>query len=206
MKKFYVVLIALTGLLVTFTSCNKRKTYAELLSEERDAIEKFIRDSNLVILNEFPTNGIFQRKQFYKDPNSGVYFNIIDRGDVELDAQGKIVESSRAKLGEAVYVRYNGMILFKNDTVKYNNMNPVSYPFGESFKFYGLPTAMNISSLYGSDSGNSTTPAWVIPLQYVGHNGRVKMIVPFNFASNAIKSEFVPVYYDMVLYRLESKK
>ena len=192
-------MLSLIGLMAISSSCNKTKTYAEYLSGEKDAIEDFIRDSGIVVLKSFPSDGKFKPKEFYKDEASGVYFNVIERGDVTLDAQGNLDNASKVAAGEEVYVRYEGMLYFSNDTVRYSNMNPVTNPMPDSFIYRTTATTLNISSYY-----SETTAGWTIPLKYVGHNGRVKMIIPFLFGWSYDRSNgrFVPVYYDQVIFRL----
>ncbi|MDR1518505.1 MAG: DUF4827 domain-containing protein [Dysgonamonadaceae bacterium] len=199
-KKIGIMTLSLIALMAISSSCNKTKTYAQLLAEEKDAIEDLRRDSGFVFLKQFPADGKFSPKEFYKDEDSGVYFNIIDRGDVSLDAKGNLDEASKVAVGEEVYVRYSGLVYFKGDTIRYSNTG-ASFP--DEFKYYGTASQLNISSYYSSTYGNATTPGWTIPLKYVGHNGRVKMIIPFNFGdASYAQSSYQPAYYHLVKYRL----
>ncbi|MDR1743667.1 MAG: DUF4827 domain-containing protein [Dysgonamonadaceae bacterium] len=199
-KKISLLMLSIVSLTVLNSSCNKTKTYAEYLAEEKDAIKELLKDSDFVVLNRFPTDGKFKANEFFKDDDSGVYFNIIDRGDVTLDSDGNLDAASAVAIGEEVYVRYSGLIYFKNDTTKYSNML-VSFP--EEFKYYGTATTLNMSTYYSSTYGNATTPGWTIPLKYVGHNGQVKMIIPFNFGdADYAQAYYEPAYYNLVKYRL----
>lgn len=202
MKKFCVVFFSLVGLVILATSCNDTKTYAQYLKEERNAIKDLLRDSNFVVLNEFPKNGVFAANEFYLDEASGVYFNVISRGDVTLDSNGDLDESSKVQTNEKVYVRYKGLSYFSvdSDTTKYNNMDAGNNVFADSFTYYGVATTANLSSYY-----SETSAGWTIPLDYVGHNARVKMIIPFNFgwSYDRSSSRYVPALYDLVIFRLE---
>lgn len=190
-KKTYCIIFCLLGLALVGTSCNKRKTYAELLKDETRAIEKFILENKLVILDEFPENLVFKPNEFYRDPATGVYFNIIVPGDT----------AHKVKIREEVYVRFSGLRYFtsSNDTTEYSNDNPITNPFPETFIYRG---AVNVSnrSLY-----SGTTPGWVVPLTYIGHTGVVKMIVPFNMGSSSDQQSYSTTYYGNVKYRFESQ-
>ena len=191
MKKTHYIIFCLLGLALVSTSCNKRKTYAEILKDETRAIEKFILENKLVVLDEFPTSLVFKTNEFYRDPATGVYFNIIERGDT----------ANKVKEGEEVYVRFSGLRYFtsSNDTTEYSNLDPIRSPFPESLTYRGPVTVMN-RSLY-----SGTTPGWAVPLTYVGHAGRVKMIIPFNMGSQSDQQSYSTTYYDNVQYRFESQ-
>ena len=191
MKKTHYIILCLLGLALVSTSCNKRRTYAEILKDETRAIEKFILENKLVVLDEFPTSLVFKTNEFYRDPATGVYFNIIEPGDT----------ASKVKEGEEVYVRFIGLRYFtsSNDTTEYSNLDPIRSPFPESLTYRGPVTVMN-RSLY-----SGTTPGWAVPLTYVGHAGRVKMIIPFNMGSQSDQQSYSTTYYDNVQYRFESQ-
>lgn len=179
-----IVLILVSILTLTITSCNNRKTYAEYLKDERKAIDLFIAKNNLTILKNFPADTIFHENEFYKDPSTGVYFNIIDRGD-----------TSKLQWREKVYIRFKGLHYFATeDTVLYSNESS-TYP--EQLEYIGPVTSLT--------QGNYDTPGWAVPLPYVGHTGRVKLIIPFEMGSSYDQSAYTPTYYDQVTYRFENQ-
>ncbi len=187
MKKSTYIILSLIALTILGSSCNKRKTYADLLKEENKAIDKFIAKNKLVILDAFPKNGTFKEKEFYRDPATGVYYSIVEVGDT--------INTKKAKDGSEVHVRFKGLKYFsKNDSIEYNNYDPIRSPFPESFTYRGPVTMLN-RSLY-----SSTTAGWAVPLQHVGRNGKVRMIVPFNMGSQGDQQAYTPTYYDIVQY------
>lgn len=191
MKRVNYIIISLIGLILMTASCNKRKTYAELLKDESKAIDKFISKNKLVILKEFPKNGQFTDKEFYKDPATGVYYNIVETGDTT---------NYKLKLGDEVHVRFRGLKYFStsNDSTEYENMDPIRSPWPETLIYRG-PANVETMSLY-----STTTAGWVVPLSHIGHNGRVKMIIPFTWGSQSDQAAYTPTYYDVVTYRLDS--
>lgn len=185
MKKSFYIILSLVFIAALSSSCNKRKTYADLLKEENRAIDKFIAKNKLTILDAFPKNGAFKEHEFYRDPATGVYFNIIQVGDT--------INTEKAKEGSEVHVRFKGLKYFsKNDSIEYNNYDPIMSPWPETFVYRGLVTIAN-RSLYA-------TPGWAVPLQYVGRKGKVKLIVPFNMGSSTDQQGYTPTYYDSLEY------
>lgn len=191
MKKTRYIVLFLLGFMLIGVSCNKRKTYAEILKDENKAIEKFISQNKLVILDEFPANSTFKPNEFYRDPATGVYYNIIDKGDEST--------VDKVKEGEEIYVRFSGLRYFasKNDTIEYSNNDPIRSPFPETIIYRGPVTVRN-RSLY-------STPGWAVPLPRIGHTGKVKLIVPFNMGSQSDQQSYSTTYYENVTYRFESQ-
>jgi hypothetical protein len=193
MKKTRYIIFFLLGLMIVSASCNKRKTYAELLKDENKAIDKFITQNKLVILENFPANSVFKSNEFYRDPATGVYYNIIELGDT--------TNTNMAKIGVVIYVRFSGLRYFRSekDSTEYSNNDPIRSPFPETFIYRGPVTVSN-RSLY-----SGTTPGWAVPLTRIGHAGKVKLIVPFNMGSASDQQSYSTTYYDKVEYRFESQ-
>ncbi|HCC86294.1 MAG TPA: hypothetical protein DEQ06_06900 [Porphyromonadaceae bacterium] len=183
MNKTDLIITALLGMLLIFPSCENQKTYADYLNDEAKAIELFIAQQQLTILDEYPTDGKFREKEFYKDPSTEVYYHVISYGDT----------TEKLSLGEKVYIRFSGLHYFmSNDTTRYANL---VYP--SEIKYFG-PVNSYTKSYYSN-------PGWMLPLEHVGHNGEVKMIIPFNMGSSYDRSQYQPSYYDWVEYRFENR-
>lgn len=190
MKKNYYLFLLIVISSVALISCQKRQpSYAERLKDEIKIIDKFIIQNGIKVLDEFPEDSTFESNEFYKDPLTGVYINIIDKGG-----------DRKAKYGEEIYIRFDGyrIISAENDTVTYSTMqaeNP------SALVYRGVVTLENKDALY-----SSTTPAWVVPLSFIGHLGRAKMIVPFNMGAQAERLNYHTTYYDLVTYNFEDHK
>lgn len=190
MKLFNSILLTLIGLLILTTSCNKQKSYADRLKDERKAIDRLITERDFNILTSFPSNGEFGDNDFYKDPSTGVYFNIIDYGDAIYGDSTTI-----AQFREKVFIRFEGLHYFMSkDTTRYTNYHSVS---PEELEYVGPVSSMTRNSY--------TNAGWAVPLSYVGHRGKVKMIIPFEVGSTYDQNEFQPTYYDLVEYRFSTK-
>ena len=186
MKKINHILFALIALSAFFASCNRPMTFAEHLRAEQRAIARFISENNFTILDRFPSDTIFRPNEFFKDQATGVYFNIVCRGDL----------SDRIALGRELYVRFRGLNYFMipGDTLLHSNdraHDPIE------MVFRGAVTMQN-RGLY--DMG---VPAFIVPLQHIGHNGTVRMIVPFSMGFAGDRSRFQPAFFEEVDFRFE---
>lgn len=175
MNKIIYSILLIVAVSILAASCNKTPTYAQRLDDEKRAIELFMSQKGYVVLDKYPANKVFKANEFFKDPVTGVFYNVIDSG------------GSKAFIGGEIYIRFRGLQYFSTtDTSTYSNMNAV------------LPETL----VFGNSSTYLST-AWVVPLLNVGHLGRVKMVVPFNYGLNEDQSAYRPAYYDEIVYRME---
>ena len=96
MKKGFNILLILCAALVAI-SCSKTKSYTDMLKDEKKAIERFIDDKGLEILDDFPADSVFKENQFVLLDN-GVYLNIIDKGSDQRAVQYKTKMLYRCKM------------------------------------------------------------------------------------------------------------
>ncbi len=185
MNRTYILIITIFTIIMSAVSCKDQKTYADYLKEETKAIDEFIVKNNLNILNKFPSNGVFGEKDFYKDPETKVYFNIVEYGDT----------TENIFIGEKIFVRFMGLKYFMvDDSTTYTNNDNIN---PQEIDYVG-PVNSSTRSYY-------TVPGWAVPLHRIGHNALVKMIIPFNMGSSTERSQYQPTYYDRIEYRFESK-
>ena len=62
MKKGFNILLILCAALVAI-SCSKTKSYTDMLKDEKKAIERFIDDKGLEILDDFPADSVFKDRK-----------------------------------------------------------------------------------------------------------------------------------------------
>lgn len=168
-----------------FSSCNKSKTYAQHLSDERKAIELFIEKNDIKVLREYPKDSVFKDNEFYFDTQNGIYYNVIDSGN-----------GRRIMQGEEFYIRFKGLTYISSkDTSTYSNINSMQ------------PEVL----VYGNSSSYSSA-GWVAPLKNVGDRAKVKLIIPFNmgFPNDQInlglskgQEAYKTAYYEELNYRFE---
>ena len=61
-RGFYILLIMCAAIMVV--SCDKTKSYTDMLKAQRKAIERLQVDSGLVFLDDFPADSIFKENEF----------------------------------------------------------------------------------------------------------------------------------------------
>ena len=211
MKKINYITLALVGLLVMSASCNRPMTYAERLQAEERAIAQFISENNFTILREFPSDTIFGENEFFRDPFTGVYFNIVCRGTlfnedgemfyITIDGNGDKVfnlftegELDRIDIGRSMLIRFRGLNHFMaDDTTLHSNDDTAPI----EMVFQG-PVTRQTRFLY-----EGGIPGLVVPLQHIGHNGIVRLIIPFNMGSSWDRQNFHPAFFGEVNYRFE---
>ena len=174
-KKSFRISFMIIVLLFTL-SCNNTATYIDRLNDEKKAIKAFISENNITVLKEYPSDSVFAPNEFYLDPTTGVYYNVIDKG------------SYKPNLGDEIYIRYKDVrYISGDDTTVYD---------GNYFSLYGP-----VELIYGNLNTYQST-GWVAPIPNVGHEAKVKMIVPFNSGTTYDQSYYYTVYYGLMEYRI----
>lgn len=186
MKRSFVFLMVISLVLIAL-SCNKTKTYTEMLKANDKAISRLIDEEDFEILSDFPADTIFKPNQFVK-LKSGAYLNIINRGN-----------SERAVLNKTtVYARFIVRGLIPPDTATVNTLdNPDDAYAVFTYGNYSF------SAKYENWEYRYISEAVGAPLEYVGDGARVKLIVPFKVGSQSDQSGGNPRYYSDLKYTFE---
>ena len=187
-RGFYILLIMCTAIMVV--SCDKTKSYTDMLKAQRRAIERLQVDSGFVFLDEFPKDSIFKENEFVELDN-GVYLNIVNRGN-----------SERAVLGQtAIRSRFIAQMFMENSSMgtgtvdllgpHSNGTSPVEFRYGYYTSLYpDMDYYYDIFICEGLGAG----------LPYVGDSSVVKLIVPFKLMSSDFQSTGTPVFFEKVKY------
>ena len=187
-RGFYILLIMCTAIMVV--SCDKTKSYTDMLKAQRKAIERLQVDSGFVFLDEFPEDSIFKENEFVELDN-GVYLNIVNRGN-----------SERAMLGQtAIRSRFIAQMFMENSSMgtgtvdllgpHSNGTSPVEFRYGYYTSLYpDMDYYYDIFICEGLGAG----------LPYVGDSAVVKLIVPFKLMSSDFQSTGTPVFFEKVKY------
>lgn len=196
MKKLISLCLFFLACCVAFQSCSKSESYADMLNKERKAINKYIDENGIVEISlaDFEKDTVTRCPPDYPDYNeyvqfsNGVYMQIVDRGDGDTIASRDVIS-----------VRYMEYDILEGDTTALSNFD--SPYMLEVFDYtisgttaYGKFRKGNI--LYNYNSAQVPS-GWLVPLQYVNSNARVKLIVPSKMG-HTIASQYVyPYFYDL---------
>jgi len=181
MKKWTLGFVTIAVISCISFSCNKTKSAQELLKEERRAIERFITTNNLVVLRDYPKNGIFAKNEYYRT-DEGLFIQVVDSGN-----------GTRVQYRNDVSLRFEHLQYIKStvqgDTTLYFPYNPYR-PF--SFIYLGRESFIPYNY--------EVCQAWVIPLSYVGEEAVVNLIVPSSIGTSGDNESIRPVFYRNLRY------
>jgi hypothetical protein len=178
-KKYFFTLSFVLIFPFVFFSCDNAKTPQEYLREEKKAIERYINQNKINVINYFPEDRPFAENEYFRT-NEGLYFRVVKSGN------GKKVNYGKK---EKVMVRFDYYFEIKTyvggDTTQYK-ANYTQFPM--SFR-YGI----------GSYSGLACE-GWEIPLLYVTEGAIVDLIIPSSLGSQNDKISYLPVFYGNLEY------
>jgi hypothetical protein len=178
MKKTLFCVLGTFVIILFAVSCRNEKSMQELIQEEKKAIDRYIVRNDLHILSEYPKDNIWGEKDYYKTAD-GVYYHVVDTGGSEKAQKFKLYETS----GTLVCLRVESVHYFAvSDTSVFSMYTEYPYTFT-----YGLQTTYSCA-------------AWAEPLDHVGVNAVVDMIVPSESGMSSDRSSFSPVFFKGVRY------
>ena len=188
MKKWTLGIVLMAVISCISFSCNQGKSLQELLQEERKAIDRFITMNDLVILKEYPKDGVFKENEYFRT-NDGLFLQVVDSGN-----------GIRVQSRNDVSVRYDYYQSVKSvasgDTIKYH------FPYSSSgYQSVNQPYSFifGIVQTYSS-SYSPVCQAWVIPLAYVGEGAVLNLIIPSSLGSYRDNSDIAPAFYKRLCY------
>jgi hypothetical protein len=202
MKKSIFALLLLAGITL-LGACSDYETYGELKEKERDAISQFIKDSAINVISEtvFEAQGNttdLSRNEFVYLSKSGVYMQIINKGDGRLLEDGKSIN---------LLCRFLELNI-KNQTVFYNSYSYVYQNDKLNVQRSGsVYTASFISGRMYENYGASVPAGWLVTFNYlnIGRStanlAKVRLIVPHSQGHSTASSNVYPYYYELTFQR-----
>ena len=182
-KLFAIILGGVT--LLSISSCNEDKSYADLLKDERRAVNAYL--SNYRVIDEIPEDTIFEEGEnapFYRlDPDGNVYMQVIN-------TDGK---KNRPVAEQPVYFRFMRLDLLSlyTDGVEYWTGNAENMLAEPTFFLYDNYT-LNSSAQYGY--------GLQLPMKFVGVNSTVNLVVKSQYGFTDEISYVVPFLYEITYY------
>lgn len=195
MKKNNWLIIALLGVILgVASSCSKTETYADKLKKESKTINSFIDKHKIKVLRTYPANGVFQNNEFFLDPQSGVYFQVVDSGNGQRANSDKRTQ---------IVMRFKDALrIGTSDTTKYTNMDQNGI-FDYMDLTFGLSSTYTNANTSAGSNYSFKSPGCVVPLAYVGDSAVVKMIIPFVTGSSLQLLTSEPIYFDYLIYSFQ---
>ncbi len=219
MKRIYLLLTIVGLAALGLQSCNNGKTYAERMEEERDAIERYISENDIKVINEDQFEAqdsmTLEENEYVLLDESGIYMHVDYRGD-GTDVLGDGSYNMIARYVEIMLQTRDDLSVTAGDTLMANmHVNDPSFLVdGEYFKLsitgesYSASFTRSINDDY-SMAGVYNTAAvpqgWLVPLRYLKPSrtnradrmARVKIIVPHSEGTSTAIQAVYPCFYEI---------
>jgi hypothetical protein len=163
-------------------SCNKEKSLQERLQEEKRAIERYIDRNKFVILNDYPKDGVFKDKEYYKTAD-GLYIHVVDSGNGQRAIPLKDEVTVRFEYRHDILVSDTSILWWSSG----GRVNPFSFIYG-------------LSQSYTVAGSSFECVGWVLPLTYVGERAVIDLIIPSALGSYNDNNNINPVFYKGLTY------
>jgi hypothetical protein len=180
MKNIFLFALSLITLSVASSSCDSTKTPQEYLREEKKAIERYIDNNGIAVLDTYPSDSVFKENEYFRT-NDGLYFHVTNPG------KGNKVRP----MVDEVCVRFEYYFYVKSyvagDTTKstlYYTQFPIEFRYGIS----------------GTYDAYHACNGWAIPLAYINEGAIIDIIIPSALGSQSNSSNYVPVFYKNLYY------
>lgn len=179
--------MALAGT-ASLVSCKDNKSYAELLTDEMKSVNNFLANQNVIL--QVPENGEFIEgpdAPYYRlDEDGNVYMQVIDSGDKEQMAEDD----------ELIYFRFTRYSL--------HNYNPVT---GEMSDGWGNSDDLSVGAAsfrfgnYTLSSSSQWGSGLQLPLNYVGMESEVNLVIKSQYGLSSEISQVVPFFYNVRYFK-----
>lgn len=209
MKKIALYTLLL-GVMVSFTACHDRETYADQKKKERQAIRQFISEQNITTISEeeFEAAGYktdVEKNEYVGFTSSGVYMQIVREGCGEKLKNGETA---------TLLCRFTEENLMEDSLFLSNNIH----------RYAQTPDRITVRNVSGSfsasfisglmmDTYGSTCPVpkgWLVPLTYIKIGrptsadeeiAKVRLIVPHTEGQSNASYNVYPCFYEITYER-----
>lgn len=205
-RKMNKTLYALIALITVFviSSCDDYETYGEKKDQERDAINAFISNQKINVIDENTfvsqdsTTNLTNNEYVYLD-NSGVYMQIVRKGAGSMIQDGQQVN---------LLIKYYEYNIKDTAYITFNHVSSSTYDKMSVTRSGSTYTASFISGMMYSKYGATVPSGWLVPLQYVkiGRQtsadeeiAKVRLIVPHSQGTSSAQSSVYPCFYEMTI-------
>ncbi|MBQ9176056.1 MAG: DUF4827 domain-containing protein [Bacteroidaceae bacterium] len=214
MRKLLYPIIALLCIMAA-TACHDEETYAEMKKKERQAIDRFLKDNDVVGPIEVISEEQFAaqdsltdtvRNQFVLFDDDGIYMQIVNRGTGKTMAEMAKEQSTDSTISKTILCRFMEYDI-KDGEITNTNLYSSSTVDKMLCKYSHRSRSYTASFTYGymlSHYNKSYVPkGWLKPLEYVrltrnsGRIAKVKLIVPHTSGTENASNYVLPMYYEI---------
>ncbi len=210
MKKLVLLFFSLLAAGSLFQACDNTKTYAEMLDDEKNAVNKFIADKGIRVISQdqFENNDTTTASKDAGDAydeyvalSDGVYLQIVNRGVTN--------PTDTFANNNEITVRYVEEDVMDRDTTCFNvfldnwSEQPNFYANPAVFRYvsqgsYVYGTFIEMDYLWYNNYQSTAVPAgWLLALPFVRNDAHVRLIVPSKMGHTSAQQYVRPYYYDI---------
>lgn len=219
MKKLVFLFLSLLTAGSLFQACDNSKTYAEMLEDEKNAVERFIKDSaiHVISVEEFERNDTVTKAKANGDAydefvffsGEGVYMQIIDRGDYDQNDKNKY----KFVDGNIICTKYSEINVDTRELAAFNIPMEEYMDAGQLYAYpavfryvkaetYSAGTFIQMDYVWGQYYASTVVPqGWLLALPYLRDNAHVRLIVPSKMGHNSAQQYVTPFFYNITEFR-----
>lgn len=202
MKKIVLILAAFISL-GAIVSCSEYETYADQKDKEREAINSFILERGITVIDEDIFNARGHKttgNEYVYLSHSGVYMQIVREGC------GKPILDKETT---SLLVRFKEQSIFDTTTVITNYFDSYDPDVMTVTRTGTNYTATFTYGIMLACYGSSVPAGWLAPLNYIkvdpadetGNISKVRLIVPHTQGHTIATSNVYPYYYEITFQR-----
>lgn len=190
MKRINYVVFAVLSILIACTSCSG-DSYEKRVKKQKRAIKNFMSDKE--ILYTYPADHHFEENQYYKEPNTSIYYQVLDAGNLA----DSMTVSDKEKANIPVSLMFDSIYFLVSDTKSKGDYiqdgEPIRFTYGNT-STYTNSSSSSYAYIYMSNS-------LVLPLEKgIGSGAIVNIIVPFQNGSTYQQYYYEPFFYKELRY------
>lgn len=212
MKKLVFLFLSLLTAGSLFQACDNSKTYAEMLEDEKNAVEKFISDNgiNVISLDEFKQNDSItnvDKNEYVFFSNDGIYMQIVK------GARGATNEVDTFANNNEICARYAETNIATGELAAFNipmddymdasqlYANPAVFRYVKT-ETYAAGTFIQMDYVWATYYQSTVVPqGWLLALPYVRDNSHVRLIIPSKMGHQSAQQYVTPYFYDITEFR-----
>lgn len=214
MKKLVFLFLSLLAVGSLFQACDNSKTYAEMLEDEKNAVEKFISDNgiNVISLEDFERNDTvtdLSRNEYVFFPSDGIYMQIVERGDKDANDENMY----KFENNNEICTRYAETNIATGELAAFNipmddymdasqlYANPAVFRYVKT-ETYAAGTFIQMDYVWATYYQSTVVPqGWLLALPYVRDNAHVRLIIPSKMGHQSAQQYVTPYFYDITEFR-----
>lgn len=186
-NKISLIVMLCVALVVSMSSCDDSKSYAELLDDETKAVNWFL--ANHRVVGSIPADSVFEVGEdapYYRmDEDGMVYMQVLNVGNLE----------DKAEYDQSIYFRFMRYNLSTWSSLGYQptgegNADDMEYN-AMSFRFGNY--TLSSSSQYGSGIQ--------LPLYYLGIDCEVNLVIKSQYGISSEISNVIPYLYNIRYFK-----